>query len=348
MKTVHVEASKAYDILIGKGLYEGLGGRIKEQFPKAKKILLLSDETVYGLYGERVSGELSAHFSVCTFVVPAGEESKSVENYIALLETMAKDRLTRSDLLVALGGGVVGDLGGFAAASYLRGIEFVQLPTTLLAAVDSSVGGKTAVNLSAGKNLAGAFHQPSLVVLDTDCFETLSEQVLRDGCAEIIKYGILSDRALFEALFAGKDYAKSEECVARCVQIKRDYVQADEFDKGLRQCLNLGHTAAHAIEKLSNYSISHGYAVAIGTALIARGATEKGLLSAEQCASILKLLQVFGFDLHCPYTVEEMIDVMLSDKKRAGDQVMLVIPFEIGRCELVKVPVEALGGYFKM
>ena len=345
MKSLQVSASGCYDILMGQGLYESLGEQIKKRFPKAEKLLLLSDETVFSLYGEQVGGRLSECFSVCTFLVPAGEESKSVPNYIALLETMAREKLTRSDLLVALGGGVIGDLGGFAAASYLRGIDFIQLPTTLLAAVDSSVGGKTAVNLSSGKNLAGAFHQPGLVILDTNAFDTLPEEILRDGCAEVIKYGILKDPMLFDRLFAGKDYAKSEECVARCVQIKKEYVEADEFDKGDRQFLNLGHTIAHAIEKLSGYTVSHGAAVAMGTAFIARAAKAHGQLPGEELDRILSLLTLFGFETECRYTVGEMLPVMLSDKKRAGGSVTLVVPHRVGECALVKVPVGALEEY---
>lgn len=347
MKQVNVKASGCYDIYIGGGLLEGLGKRLKDTFPKAEKILLLSDERVFSLYGERVGQELSACFSLCTFTVPQGEDSKSMTNLVALLETMAEANLTRTDLLVALGGGVVGDLGGFASACYLRGIDFVQLPTTLLAAVDSSVGGKTAVNLSAGKNLAGAFHQPALVLADTDCLKTLDPDVLRDGCAEVIKYGILTDKDLFEALFAGKEYAMSEECIARCVKIKRSYVEEDEFDKGARQFLNLGHTVGHAVEKLSGYGISHGAAVAIGTAVISRVAVAQGLLKKEDCLRILSLLETFGFDLACPFTVEQMLSVMLSDKKRAGATVTLVMPFAIGRCELVKVKAEDLADYIK-
>ena len=347
MKKVEVRASGCYEILIGGGLLTGIGQRLKDAFPQTEKILLLSDERVFALYGEQVGASLSAHFSLCTFTIPWGEESKSTANLVALLETMAKARLTKSDLLVALGGGVVGDLGGFASACYLRGIDFVQLPTTLLAAVDSSVGGKTAVNLSAGKNLAGAFHQPALVVTDTACLKTLSSEVLRDGCAEVIKYGILTDEPLFDALFAGKDYAMSEECIAKCVMIKRSYVEEDEFDRGARQFLNLGHTVGHAVEKLSGYRISHGAAVAVGTAFVSKVAVAQGLLEESDCKRICSLLTLFGFDLACPYTVDEMLSVMLSDKKRAGGTVTLVMPRSIGRCELIKVGVDDLAAYLK-
>ena len=347
MRTIDVTASGCYSILVGQGLYEELGKRIKECFPRCQKVLLLSDERVFSLYGERVGAQLSEYFSICTFLVPPGEESKSLANYAALLETMAEEQLTRSDLLVALGGGVVGDLGGYAAASYLRGIDFIQLPTTLLAAVDSSVGGKTAVNLSAGKNLAGAFHQPGLVVMDTDCLESLDEAVLRDGCAEVIKYAILRDAQLFEELKKDPSFAKSEECIARCVQIKKEYVEQDEFDKGERQFLNLGHTVGHAIEKKSRFAYSHGSAVAMGTAVIARGAYANGLLEKADLDAILSLLLKFGFDIECGYTTEELLPLMLSDKKRAGRTITLVVPKRIGECILYKIGVEELSSFLE-
>lgn len=347
MKTIEVKASGCYHILIGKGLFESLGAQIQNTFPACKKILLLSDEKVFSLYGEQILEQLSPRFSLCTFLVPAGEESKSLVNYAAILETMANEKLTRSDLLVALGGGVVGDLGGFAAASYLRGIDFVQLPTTLLAAVDSSVGGKTAVNLSAGKNLAGAFHQPGLVVVDINCLESLEHQVLRDGCAEVIKYAVLKDASLFEALRGGKEFAKSEECIARCVSIKKEYVQADEFDKGERQFLNLGHTIGHAIEKKSGYGVSHGQAVAMGMAMISKCAFANGMISKEVLDEILELLDRFGFETKAPYPLCDLFPLMLSDKKRAGDRVTLVLPLHIGECTLHSAGVEELEEWMR-
>ena len=347
MKRIDVKASGCYSILVGRGLYEGLGELIKENFPKCQKILLLSDEKVFSLYGETVGAELSASFSLSTFLVPQGEDSKSLSNYCALLESMAQEQFKRSDLLVALGGGVIGDLGGFAAASYLRGIDFVGLPTTLLAAVDSSVGGKTAVNLAAGKNLAGAFHQPGLVVMDTESLESLERETLKDGCGEVLKYAVLKDAALFERLKRDKDYVKSEECIARCIEIKKEYVEEDEFDRGVRQFLNLGHTVGHAIEKRSNYACSHGKAVALGMAVMARCACSLGILEKEGLSDILSLLCDFGFETRSPYTAEELLPLMLSDKKRMGGNITLVLPEKIGNCVLYELDVKELGDFVK-
>ena len=270
MNTVTVSASKTYDILIGSGLLTQLGERVKA-LGKAQKVCVVSETTVFPLYGKAVAESLeNAGFSVVSFVFPAGEESKNGSVFLELLNYLAENRLTRSDIIVALGGGVTGDLAGFAAASYLRGIRFVQVPTTLLAAVDSSVGGKTAIDLPAGKNLAGAFCQPSLVLCDTDTLNTLPADIFRDGCAEVIKYGILYDPVLFSHLEdKGLDFDR-EAVITRCVELKRDVVMEDEFDTGARMKLNLGHTIGHGVEAKSNFTLSHGKSVAIGMAIVVR------------------------------------------------------------------------------
>ena len=258
MNTVTVSASKTYDILIGPGILSELGPRVRS-LGKAQKVCLVSETSVFPLWGGTALSSLKdAGFDVCSYVFPAGEESKNGENLLKLLNFLAENGLTRSDILVALGGGVTGDLAGFAASCFLRGIRFVQVPTTLLAAVDSSVGGKTAVDLPAGKNLAGAFWQPSLVICDTDTLDTLPVDIFRDGCAEVIKYGILYDPKLFAHLEEkGLDFDR-EAVITRCVELKRDVVMEDEFDTGARMKLNLGHTIGHGVEARSNFTLSHG------------------------------------------------------------------------------------------
>ena len=341
MKTVTVSASKTYDIHIGSGLLSSLGEEASK-LGRIKTVCIVSESTVFPLYGKTASDSLeSAGFQVISYVFPAGEESKNGLTFLDLLNFLAENKLTRSDLIVALGGGVVGDLAGFAAASYLRGIRFIQVPTTLLAAVDSSVGGKTAIDLPAGKNLAGAFCQPNLVLCDTDTLNSLPEDIFRDGCAEVIKYGVLYDPALFAHLEErGLDFDR-EAVITRCVELKRDVVMEDEFDTGARMKLNLGHTIGHGVEARSHFGISHGKAVAIGIAIVSRAA------GCPDASRILNLLQKFGLPTTTEYTSEELYAYTLSDKKRSGGTVSLIVPRAIGDCAIVPTPVENLKSFIE-
>ena len=303
---------------------------------------MVTDDTVHALYFERLARTLTeAGYEVYPFVIPHGEASKSTESLVALLEFCAEHRLTRADALVALGGGVVGDLCGFAAAVYLRGVRFVQIPTTLLAMVDSSVGGKTAVDLRAGKNLAGAFHQPSLVICDCKTTETLTPEIFADGCAEVIKYGVINDRAFFDFLKGGIA-EQLEDVIAACVIHKRELVETDEFDRGARQLLNLGHTVGHAIEQCSALAISHGSAVAIGMVIVMRAAIAEGLCPASDLDELIAMLRANGLPVDCPYTAEALAAVATADKKRAGDTISLVLPYGIGDSRLYKISVSEL------
>ncbi len=301
------------------------------------------------LYCDTVLQSLTgAGFSVSKFVFLHGEHSKNLHVFSQLLEFMAEHSLTRSDMVVALGGGVTGDLAGYAAACYMRGIGFVQMPTTLLAAVDSSVGGKTGVNLDAGKNLAGAFWQPDLVVCDSDTLGTLSDEILADGVAETIKYGMIRDRELFEMLERGDCLRSNPElCIARCVQIKGDVVAGDEFDNGERQLLNFGHTLAHAIEKTSDYSITHGHAVAVGMVIFTRAA-EKLKLTKEPCLGrLIDALKKHGLPVDCPFQLRDLTSAALGDKKRIGSSINLIIPIRIGEAQIMNLPVSELESFIK-
>lgn len=342
MKTITVSASRTYDIRIGHGLLAALGEAVRG-LGKVEKVFLVSDTQVYPLYGGAAEASLkAAGYSVSSFVFPAGEESKNGETFLKLLNALAQAGLSRSDLLIALGGGVVGDLAGFAAACYLRGIRFIQIPTTLLAAVDSSVGGKTAIDLPAGKNLAGAFYQPSLVLCDLDALDTLPEDIFRDGCAEVIKYGVLYDPELFSQLEAsGLDFDR-EAVIARCVALKRDVVMEDEKDTGSRMKLNLGHTFGHAVEAHSRFTLSHGKSVAIGLAIIARASASMGICSEADAARIVSVLKAFGLPVQTQYTAEALLPYLLSDKKRSGGTVNLILPEAIGRCVVSPTPVSQL------
>ncbi len=339
--TVHIATAHPYDVLIGPGLLERAGELIAGVCAPCRAAIV-TDTTVDALYGEAAERSLQgAGFSTLRYAFPAGEEHKTWQTLGEILEFLAENHLTRADLVVALGGGVPGDVAGFAAAVYARGVRFVQVPTTLLAAVDSSVGGKTAVDLRAGKNLAGSFHQPELVLTDTCVMADLPAELLRDGAAEIIKAGVIADEALFERLSQSGWQRHLPEIIARSVEIKKSVVEGDERDTGARQLLNLGHTFGHAIEKCSGFTLTHGQGVAVGMVLAACAAG-KG----ELARRIMAANRSCGLPVRAPYGAQEMASAALNDKKRQGGSVTLVLPESIGACRLEKMPVAALAGVF--
>lgn len=340
MKQIHVSASRDYEVCIGRELFKELGARAAEVL-KGRRAAVVSDSHVAPLYLDAALNSLrAAGFETEHFVFPAGEGSKSPETYVSLLRFLAEKRLTRSDALIALGGGVVGDLTGFAAATYLRGVACVQVPTTLLACVDSSVGGKTAIDLPEGKNLVGAFYQPNLVLCDPDLLASLPAEIFADGCAEVIKHGMLGSAELLRRLAERHASEQLEYVISTCVEMKRDVVEGDEFDTGRRQILNLGHTFAHSIERASRYEISHGRAVAMGMEIITRAAVKKGFCPVECLEMLEKLLTSHRLPLHSPYDAETLADGALSDKKRAGGQLTLAVPCALGESMLYTIPVE--------
>lgn len=341
MERVRVKASAEYDVIISEGIIDKSGELTKDVISPCR-IAIVSDDNVWGLYGNRVKKSyLDAGYDVVNYVFPAGEHSKNTSVLVDILNFLGNSEMTRSDALVALGGGVCGDMAGFAASCYLRGIKFIQIPTTFLAAVDSSVGGKTAVNLDCGKNLMGAFYQPSLVICDTDTFNTLPECVFADGIAETIKYGAIFDRKLFDIISADKDEWNINEIVKRCVEIKADIVNSDERDTGIRQLLNFGHTIGHAIEKNSGYTITHGHAVAIGMVIVS-GAVDQEIADEISKSCIKHNLPVF-----CKYSANQLLSVALSDKKRTGDNITLVVPEEIGKCVLDTIHISELEAFIE-
>ena len=347
MRTVPIRTSRSYDVRIGSGLLKEAGHLLLEVQPKCT-VVLVSDMAVDRLYGDIAAASLiEAGYQVERFSFPAGERSKTVSTLSNLLEFMGEKRVTRTDCIAALGGGVTGDLAGFAAAVYLRGIKYVQLPTTLLAAVDSSVGGKTAIDLKAGKNLAGAFHQPAFVLCDTDTLETLPEEVFRDGLAECIKYGVIWDAELFQKFSGSLSGEALEEIIARCVWIKGEVVREDEFELGIRRLLNFGHTAGHAVEKCSGYCLPHGHAVAIGMAIMAHAAYARGLCTKACKDDILTMLAHCKLPTQSPYPAAQLYEAALADKKRKGGRIALIVPREIGRCEVLELPVEELLSFLE-
>lgn len=333
MIQIDVKASGSYSVLVGENLLSQIGQRLWEIKRPGTKVAVISDDNVFPLYGQTVTDSLAkAGFIPVSFVFPHGEASKNLDTYGKVLSFLAKERITRSDILLALGGGVVGDLTGFCAASFLRGIPFIQVPTTILSAVDSSVGGKTAVDLPEGKNLVGAFHQPSLVLCDTNTFSTLDERQVACGYAEIIKYGVMCDEELFDAL--ENDTMSIDEIITRCVEIKRDVVEMDEFDNGERKKLNLGHTIGHAVEILNGFSLNHGEAVACGMVAIANIAQNSGYVMERITDRLIPLLKKYHLPFCCPNHAMEIFSVASSDKKTEGSKITLVIPTKIGDCML--------------
>ena len=346
MTTVPVNASKQYEIVIGTGLMDKAGEYLRK-VTKGDTIMLVCGDIVARLHAPRVRTALEqAGYRVEQFVYPHGEQSKTPETYFALLNALAEAGLTRSDTIVALGGGVTGDLAGFAAATYQRGIAYVQMPTTLLAAVDSSVGGKTAIDLPAGKNLAGAFYQPSLVLCDLDALETLPQDVFTDGCAEVIKYGVIWDADLFERLCGGLE-DRLEEVIARCVTIKAEIVNQDEFDNGIRGILNYGHTVGHAIEKCSDFGVSHGSAVAMGMVIVAKAAALAGICDDGVFRRVLDLVKQYGLPTKTTYETDALLKAMLSDKKRAGAKISLIIPEKVGTVRIEKMGLEDMNRFLR-
>ncbi len=349
MKTITIDASVRYDILIGRGLLDRVGALSLPVCGKGKAVVV-SDDTVFSLYGERViSSLMGAGFTVLpSFVIPHGEASKSMEVFTALIHHLAENEFTRTDVVFALGGGVVGDLAGFAAACFLRGVRFVQIPTTLLACVDSSVGGKTAVDIPMGKNLVGAFHQPSLVLCDPDVLDTLSPEIFACGMAEVIKYGVIGNKALFDLLTPPADpYKNIEEIIEMCVTDKGRIVKEDEFDTGMRQLLNLGHTFGHGVEALSDFSVMHGEAVAIGMAIVTRAAVKLGLCPKADCDALSAMLKHHGLPTETGESAEAIYKKSLSDKKRKGGMITLVVPYGIGDSRLYPCAVEDVLDFIK-
>ncbi len=344
MQTVSVRAeSRGYEVLIEKGLLARIG-ELAAEVNAPCRVAVLTDDIVEQYYAESAEESFrKAGFDPVRFVIPHGEASKNPEQLIRILRFLAEEKLTRSDMIAALGGGVVGDIAGLAASLYLRGVRLIQIPTTLLAMVDSSVGGKTAVDLPEGKNLMGSFYQPHRVICDPEVLSTLPEDIFADGLAEVIKYGQICREKIFDWMKDPK--TRIEEVIGECVRIKRDIVEKDEKDTGERQLLNFGHTFGHGIEKCSGYRISHGKAVAVGMALMARGAVRMGTGTKDCLENLTGVIKNAGLPTETDFTAEEIFSAVLSDKKRTGDSITLVIPDRTGHCRLEKMPVETAKEY---
>ena len=348
MQKVHVNASRSYDILIGSGLLDKAGEYISAAIT-SRHVCVVTDDTVDALYSARMMSTLAKNgFSAVKFVFPHGEASKCHKTLIQLYDFLADNGFTRSDALIALGGGVTGDLTGFAAASYMRGIGFVQVPTTVLAQTDSSVGGKTAVDIAGGKNLVGAFYQPQLVLCDTDTLDTLTPEFFADGMAEVVKYGMIKSRELFDILSEKDIRGNLEDIITRCVSIKAQVVENDEREKGERMLLNFGHTLGHAIEKYYNYTgMSHGYAVSIGMSVFTHIAERRGMCDPGVADKLDGLLKKCGL----PLTTDAPMDVLyknsLGDKKRLSSGMNIIICSDIGTSSVCSMSIDEYEKFLK-
>lgn len=338
MKKISVKTSTPYEVIIERGSFSKAGSLIAG-VTSARKAAIITDDTVGRLYAEELMDSLTeAGIKADTFVFPHGEQSKSIQNLSSIYDFLCETEITRSDILIALGGGVVGDITGFAAATYLRGIDFVQIPTTLLSQVDSSVGGKTAIDIPGGKNLVGAFKQPVLVICDSNVLRTLPEEELSCGMAEVIKYGMIRDRSLFE-LIAAHDITDvdtiMDELVYRCIDIKREVVEHDEFDKGERMILNFGHTLGHAIEGWHHYTdYTHGMGVAAGMCMI----TDR-LCDEETASELRKCVEKYKLPSGTEAPMSELLPFCSKDKKRDMGSISYIVCRRIGKAEIVRVPV---------
>lgn len=343
MKTVHVNTGKPYDIFIERGILDNCG-EYARKLSTAQKVTVITDSNVAPIYLSRVTISLEkAGFEVKSHVFEAGEESKTLTTVSEMYNTLADFKMTRKDLVLALGGGVTGDMAGFAAATYLRGINFIQVPTSLLSQVDSSVGGKTGVDLPHGKNLVGAFHQPVAVLIDPDTLKTLPDAFVCDGMAEVIKYGCIKDAEFFENLENTNALEHIEDVIEVCVSIKRDVVSRDEHEAGERMLLNFGHTLGHSIEKIYNFTgISHGMAVAIGMVLIARAGEKQGITEKGTTEKIAQLCLKYGLPIADSATFKDMAECAKGDKKTAGGGINLVLLTKIGDSFTKKISLDEL------
>lgn len=348
MRTVKVNTNTPYDILIERGLIKDVGPLIKN-VTNASKAFVITDSNVEKYYGENVLDSLKkSGFDAELFVYEAGEKRKNLNTISEMYSAMADFKMSRKDIVVALGGGVCGDMAGFAAATYMRGINFVQIPTSLLAQVDSSVGGKTGVDIAQGKNLVGAFLQPVLVIIDPDTLKTLPDYYINDGMAEIIKYGCIKDSELFKTLEDKNALDIIDDVIEICVSIKRDVVNRDEKEAGERMLLNFGHTLGHSLEKIYNFDgLSHGQAVAIGMVMITKASERAGLTEKGCAEKITALCKKYGLPVSDSADIKQIAEYCAGDKKAGGGSVNLVLLNKIGDSFIKKTPLSELESFIR-
>ena len=346
MKTISVATGRPYNILIERGLIKNCGEEIRK-ISKSKRVMVISDSNVFPIYGDTVVASLKDNdFEVFSCVFEAGEHSKKLETIYTFYNELVNNGFTRSDLIVALGGGVTGDMSGFAAATYLRGIEFVQIPTSLLSQVDSSVGGKTGVDIPQGKNLVGAFWQPNVVLIDPDTLDTLTSHFFADGMGEVIKYGCIKNEELCNTLEEKNAKEIIDDIIYECVKIERDVVERDEHDHGERALLNFGHTLGHAIEKEYNFEgISHGQAVAVGMVMMTKASEKANITPAGTADRIAKLCEKYNLPTTDKTPVENIVKSSFSDKKSSASNISLIVLNKIGDSKIHPVAKSDMLGF---
>ena len=347
MKIINVKTNDSYDVYIERGILSETGKYVRK-VSRAVRAAIISDSNVAPIYAERVEKSLRENgFETSLFVFEAGEERKRLSTIEQMYAHFFDNDMTRSDIVVALGGGVVGDMAGYAAASYLRGIDFVQIPTSLLAQVDSSVGGKTGVDLSVGKNLVGAFKQPKAVLIDPDTLDTLPQKFFNDGMGEVIKYGCIRSRTLFERLEKENAMDFIDDIIYECISIKSLVVEHDTLDTGERAILNFGHTFGHALEKLYNYSgITHGEAVGVGAFLITQITEKKGITEAGSAERIYKLLKKYNMATSTEFSINDIVKATRGDKKSSGKGISFIFLRSIGDCFIQRIENSDVKEFF--
>ncbi len=341
--------TQKYQVIIKSGLIHDLLNEINKVY-KGKKILVITDENVFELYGEKTEDVLSRQFDINFIVLKPGENSKSLNVLEYVYSKLSEFNIQRSDLIIALGGGVIGDLAGFAASTFLRGIDYIQIPTSLIAQTDSCIGGKTAVNLNEGKNLVGSFYHPKAVLVDTDFLLSLNDKYIKDGMGEVIKYACIKDESLFQTLINIKSrqelFENIEKIIYTCLNIKKELIEIDEKDKGHRMLLNFGHTIGHAIEKYSKFQITHGEAVSIGMFLITKNSEKIGYTENNTSEKLKSIL--LNFDIKCcldNYNKEEIKKYIFCDKKNLNDNINLILLKKIGDGFIHEVPVNVIDEF---
>lgn len=340
--TIEVKTNPAYNVIVDCGMLDTIGERVAQKMRPGAKVLMISDNNVFPLFGKRVETSLkSSGFNPYLFVFSAGEIHKTTATVYKIYEKLGECGFTRTDAVINLGGGVTGDMGGFAAATFLRGIAYYQIPTSLLAQVDASIGGKTGVDMPFGKNLVGAFHQPKEVIIDPDTLKTLPGKYIQDGMGEVIKYGCISSKSLFETL---KRYGETQmpedmrSIIAECVKQKVALVEEDTRDTGLRMILNFGHTFGHALEKLHDFTgLLHGEAVAIGMVLAAEIGEYLNITPQGTQQRITELLQQYGLPTETDFTADELMRATALDKKSDGDTLNLILLTDIGEAVIHRI-----------
>ena len=329
MKKVHVPLDdRSYDVLIERGILSKIGDYVSED----KQVVIITDDNIPLIYQNIIVPKLH---DPLVLSVPSGEQSKSMETAQLLINQMIEKKITRRSIVIALGGGVVGDLAGFVASIYMRGVDFIQIPTTLLSQIDSSVGGKVAVNAKTMKNAIGAFYQPKLVLIDPNTLETLEERQLNSGFAEMIKYGLIASKSLYKALFENDVMNKIEDHIYECVSIKKDIVVEDEKDTGIRQILNYGHTIGHALEQYSNYGLLHGEAISIGMAMISRNTNFH--------TNLLELLHKYNLPTTYDYDKEKLYNYIKTDKKATNNSLNIILVDDVGKGYIKPISIHEIN-----